>query len=235
MNSDHDQVLENVAAYALGALDANEVQAVERHLKNCKTCQGELRAYQSTTNKLGLAPPTATPSSVLKNKVMGQIYENKQPQIKSPQGWFRLKMPRPAWNLVLGLLVAALTISNLLLWQQLNQQQAALQPFQTIPLSSTSAQPEAAGMILISQDGEFGTLVIESLEPLSPELQYQLWLILGEDRTSGGVFSVSPNGYSSLVIDSPKPLNQYDGFGVTIEPTGGSAGPTGDKVLGGEF
>ncbi|RJQ80137.1 MAG: anti-sigma factor [Desulfobacteraceae bacterium] len=32
---------------------------------------------------------------------------------------------------------------------------------------------------------------------------------------------------------SPRPLNSYRTFGITIEPRGGSPGPTGSKVLGG--
>jgi anti-sigma-K factor RskA len=30
-------------------------------------------------------------------------------------------------------------------------------------------------------------------------------------------------------------LDAYTDFGVTVEPAGGSPGPTGDKVLGGSF
>jgi anti-sigma-K factor RskA len=59
-----------------------------------------------------------------------------------------------------------------------------------------------------------------------------LWLIQDGQRTSGGVFSVSDEGYGSLWISSPEPLATYSAFGITIEPAGGSPGPTGDKVLG---
>jgi hypothetical protein len=42
--------------------------------------------------------------------------------------------------------------------------------------------------------------VVDHLGALSPEQQYQLWLIQDGKRTSGGVFSVSSEGYASLVI-----------------------------------
>jgi anti-sigma-K factor RskA len=32
---------------------------------------------------------------------------------------------------------------------------------------------------------------------------------------------------------SEQPLKAFSTFGITIEPAGGSPGPTGDKVLGG--
>ena len=59
----------------------------------------------------------------------------------------------------------------------------------------------------------------------------------GDDglRTSGGVFSVSEEGYGYLEVSSEKPLFDYSEFGITTEPLGGSQEPTGEKVLGGEF
>ena len=60
-------------------------------------------------------------------------------------------------------------------------------------------------------------------------------LVKDGKRSSGGVFSVQDNGYGVLKIDSPLPLIEYQTFGVTIEPFGGSPGPTGKKVLGGSL
>lgn len=39
-------------------------------------------------------------------------------------------------------------------------------------------------------------------------------------------------GYRKLHIDHPPGLTAYTDFGVTIEPTGGSPAPAGEKVLG---
>ena len=54
-------------------------------------------------------------------------------------------------------------------------------------------------------------------------------------RTSGGVFSVYDEGYGVLKIDAPEPLISYQNVGITIEPAGGSPGPTGERVLGGDL
>jgi anti-sigma-K factor RskA len=32
-----------------------------------------------------------------------------------------------------------------------------------------------------------------------------------------------------------EPLLKFQAFGITVEPTGGSPGPTGEKVMGGEL
>jgi len=47
---------------------------------------------------------------------------------------------------------------------------------------------------------------------------------------------VNEEGYGSIVVSSQEqPLISYSDFGVTVEPAGGSLGPTGEKVLGGEL
>ncbi len=75
--------------------------------------------------------------------------------------------------------------------------------------------------------------MVDHLPVLDPdELQYQLWLIQDGQRTSGAVFSVNKYGYGSVWVSSPEPLSSYSDFGISIEPAGGSPGPTGDKVLG---
>jgi anti-sigma-K factor RskA len=100
-------------------------------------------------------------------------------------------------------------------------------------MQHTDAAPDATGLIALSKDGEYGTLMVDHLPPLGKDQQYQLWLIKDGKRTSGGVFSVNWDGYGSLWVNSPERLADYTAFGITVEPTGGSPGPTGAKVLGG--
>ncbi|MCJ7660988.1 MAG: anti-sigma factor, partial [Anaerolineales bacterium] len=105
----------------------------------------------------------------------------------------------------------------------------------TVAMVATDYTPEATGTLVISMDGEYGVLVVDALPILDESQQYQLWLIYDGQRASGGVFSVNDEGYGSLSVSSEKPLSSYPAFGITIEPAGGSPGPTGEKVLGGEL
>jgi anti-sigma-K factor RskA len=145
-----------------------------------------------------------------------------------------LKRVSPAWSLASLVLVLGLAASNLLLWRQVSQlRDQAPKSMMVVNLTNTGAAPGASGLIVISEDGEHGTLVVDSLPQLGDEKQYQLWLVEKGQRTSGGVFSVSRDGYASLWVRSQLPLGHYDTFGVTVEPHGGSPGPTGDRVLAG--
>jgi anti-sigma-K factor RskA len=233
-------VIDSIPAYALNCLDEDEAAQVSDHLKRCPECQVELRAYQAIVDQLPLALPQAEPSSQVRQMLLKRVEQDLTHE-KQPSAWGRLvsvfKSASPAWGLASLAILVVLLVSNLTLWRQVNQLRSnpAATALRVVNLDGTQSTPGASGMIVMSKNGEYGTLVVDHLPALSPEQQYQLWLIRDGKRTSGGVFSVSSEGYASLVVTSPRPLDDYSAFGVTIEPAGGSPGPTGEKVLGGNL
>ncbi|MEW5960548.1 MAG: anti-sigma factor [Chloroflexota bacterium] len=237
-----EHVLDLLPAYALDCLDEDEAIQVAEHLAACSECQAELQVYQATLAQLALAAPDAAPPPALKELLMARIQPAQWPGVGSPQLPWRqslamlMRRTTPAWGVAGLVLIVALAVGNLWLWQRVNQLENRLLPsgvMQTIVLSGTQAAPTATGLIVISLDGTHGTLVVDRLPELAESHQYQLWLIKDGQRDSGGVFSVSNEGYGSLWLDSPQPLADYPAFGITIEPAGGSPGPTGEKILGG--
>jgi anti-sigma-K factor RskA len=132
-------------------------------------------------------------------------------------------------------LIVALAVGNLTLRQQSDEPKTVSGGMRIVSLAGTEAAPDAFGTLIISADGEYGTLVVDGLPPLDEGYQYQLWLIKDDQRTDGGVFSVNHEGYGALLISSPTPLSTFPAFGITVEPAGGSPNPTGDKVLGGSL
>jgi hypothetical protein len=68
---------------------------------------------------------------------------------------------------------------------------AQQQALRTINLTGTDTAPGATGLLVVSLNGQHGTLVVDHLPDLNDQWQYQLWLIDSDgNRTSGGVFSV---------------------------------------------
>ncbi len=59
-----------VAAYALGALDADEALAFEAHLADCRSCQEELARYESTVAAMSAALSEAEPPAGLRDQVL---------------------------------------------------------------------------------------------------------------------------------------------------------------------
>jgi anti-sigma-K factor RskA len=141
-------------------------------------------------------------------------------------------MTLPAWRPVVVGLILLLVVSNIYFLYRLQQiEEQPLPDQQTIRLGGTDAAPEANGIILVREDDPTGTLVVDGLPDLGPEQQYQLWLVRDEIRVSGAVFSVAEEGFTSIMVSAPEALPLYTRFGITIEPAGGSPGPTGDGVL----
>ncbi len=234
-------VSEMIPAYALDILDPSEAELVAGHMQTCPRCQDELRAYRQVVDDLPLAMVEAEPAPHLKTRIMGQARSTRHAAPVAQANWWenlkeRLTFKTPAWGMVSLVLILVLGASNLFLWSRLNRiEQTAPTTLASVPLTGSDFTPKATGMLVISQDGEHGTLIVDGLPALDSSQQYQLWLIQDGQRTSGGVFSVDSEGYGSLWIESPRPLVSYQGVGITIEPAGGSPGPTGERVLGGDL
>ena len=238
---DNNHVIDLLPAYVLNALDPAEAAQVEAHLRVCSGCQEELEGYQRIAGDLALAVTLRQPPLELRERILQKSKGSTAAQMEEKsitsglsglKNWFNRLAP--AWGVVSLALVIVLVVSNILQRQQL-QQAHMIGEFRVIAMLSTDNAPEASGVLVISGDGMDGTLVVENLPGLAETYQYQLWLIRDGQRTSGGVFSLEDNGYGYLVVTSPTSLLTYDSFGVTIEPYGGSPGPTGDKVMGGEL
>jgi anti-sigma-K factor RskA len=241
MNTE-EHVYDLLPAYALNSLDEEEKIIVAAHLVDCEKCQLELESYQQVVAELPLAMKTRQSPTHLKTAIFDQLAEDRQKaDSRSQESWFdRLRSiflsTAPVWGAASLVLVLVLLVSNLYLLNSLRAHQATQQKdLTTVAMVATDYSPQAVGMLVISGDGEYGVLVVDHLPVLNETQQYQLWLIYNGQRTSGGVFSVNDEGYGSLLITSEQPLSSYPAFGITIEPAGGSPGPTGEKVLGGEL
>ena len=231
MSTEH--VIDLLSAYALNCLETDELAQVTAHLADCPTCRAELQAYQQLTGDLALAAPDAAPSPALRQKLMQSLPATSTTRPSNAESWWQtmvnlIARPVPAWSLVGVAAVLVIVITYLWLWPP-----RASMP--TVALIGTEVAPHAHGIIVISSDGRYGSLVVEDLPALKADQQYQLWLIKDGQRTNGGIFSVNDHGYQSVTIEAPQPLQSYSAFGITIEPAGGSPGPTGPKVLGGNL
>lgn len=231
-----EQIIELLPAYVLDALDEEEKQMVVEYLAACQLCQAELRTYQATFEQLALTVPEATPSPALKDRLMARI----QPTLPTtqsiqPRSSWRQSLasflPRlgPVWGIVSLVLIVFLIVSNLLLWQQVSQRSEPV--MQVVNLVGTAQAPNARGVIVITDDGQRGRLVVEGLPPLGPQQQYQLWLVKDDQRDSGVVFPVTPDGFWSGTIEAPESLTNYPRFDISVEPEGGSTSPTSAPVL----
>jgi len=79
-----DQVREQAALYALGALEPDERGSFERHLEEgCPVCKLEMQEFHEATAQLALSAPTVQPDAQLRQRLMATI----QPEPGRTQVW----------------------------------------------------------------------------------------------------------------------------------------------------
>jgi anti-sigma-K factor RskA len=233
---EENHVIDWLPDFVLGALTGDELRQVNEHLAHCSSCQAELSQLQQVAADLPLALPQTDPPPQVKRRLMQSIHTRKANQIfpsnkpsflQYPADFFRAHLP--AFGVALMVILA---LGNLLLWRQLNlATQTKGTSLRVVTLSNTQFSPGAIGTLVMSPDSQNSTLVVYNLSALTPDKQYQVWLIKGVEHISAGVFTVDPSGYASLDIIAPEPYLQFDAIGISIEPTGGSLEPTGSSVL----
>lgn len=253
MSEEH--VIDYLPAYALGSLDEEDLLRVARHLPHCPACRSELAGYWDTMDAISFSLPPQVPPADLRARILQRVAPAQAAQPvpvqaraaenmseREPGGFSRWlagifsgRASRLAWGALALLVVLFLAGSNIFLWRQVNNLQARAMRDNTrvVRMDGTQNAPKAYGYVMVFRGENYGTLVVEDAPPLQQGKQYQLWMIHDGKRTSGGVFSVNDQGYGVLNIVSAQPLESFTTFGITVEPSGGSPGPTGAKVLGG--
>ncbi len=246
-HDEHSLLRENLPAYALGALDAEEARALEAHLRGCESCRAELADYRLVSENLLAATPPRQPSPALRKRL--------QSRLPSAQAVPTTARPRFAWSfsrltvgaallLLLGLNLISLAQMRALQRQQLSVQrqlqnnQAALAMLsypgtESLPIDAGNV----SGTVLLDRDRNTAALVAWNLPELTEAQIYQIWLIEPDGhRVSAGLFrSQTDLPYTTQPVFWSQDISNFVGMGVTIEPAGGSEQPTGPRVFKVDF
>jgi anti-sigma-K factor RskA len=241
---EHAPFLENIPAYALGALDMEESAGLEAHLDVCIACRTELADHQRVSAGLLSALPPQAPRPALKRTLMARL--------PSAQ-----KSSRPQWTfpfsrLAPGFAMLVLLILNLASFAQLRKiqnQQASLinQVWESQSALAMLSSPntkmlnivggEISGTILLDRENNKAVLIAQNIPALAQNQTYQIWLVKPDGgRDSAGLFRPeSGQIYTTKAILPVQSFSNYLGIGVTVEPAGGSAAPTGERIFKVDF
>jgi len=242
----HESVRDLIPAYALGAVDPDERGEVEAHLQLCAPCRALLADYRLLADELlYTAPPVHAP-----RHLAADLRRRVAPTPRRSL-WEHLReglRPRSARVAGLVALVASLLLlfTTNLYWltrvaeveEQVAVQAtaiAALAESPRVTLVGEAAAPDARGVLYFRPESKVAALHIYGLPPLEEGKVYQLWLIWDGQRESGGVFEVNEEGEGTLLIKAQRALGEYQAVEVTMEPGGGSPGPTSPRVIGGKL
>jgi type II secretory pathway pseudopilin PulG len=243
--------------YALGALDEEDHKRVVEHLPSCPRCQESLSSYLAVRDGLLLSQAPVHPPPRLRRKLAAAT------RPAGAKGRFLgsvgLQLPALAGVAVLAVLLAVnllvlaqnrrlireqqASLNQLTLEQsrliedlQANQTAVALVSYPTSAVARVQGE-NAYGTFVYDPDLKVAVLYAWGLDPLPDDETYQAWLIDGNGgRSSAGIFQASEgNRFTVFIVNASSPIGDFSSFGVTIEPPGGSSGPTGPRVLSADF
>lgn len=248
----HEQFADGLALYALGALQGEERQAVEKHLEECSACRQELEKLRGDVALLAFSVGGPKPPARSRERLMAAISKEPRPvqlrQRKRAIWWNALEWAAAFAAILIGVWlrqqnsdlhhrVAELEARSAKEDQQLLQAEQLLSTLTspdaehfTLVAGNTSPQPQGKAIYVRSS----GTLVFlaSHLPPIPPQKAYELWLI----PTSGtpipaGLFKPNARG-AATVIHPPLPIGvEAKAFAITIEPEAGSSAPTSQPVM----
>jgi anti-sigma-K factor RskA len=240
----HELFKENLAAYALEALDGGELRALETHLRTCRSCRQDLNDYRRISAGLLLALPPRLPPATLRRDLRKRLAA----ETSHPRG-----LPGWSWSQIgfAGALALLVALNSLSIFQirNMQQQQAELEDqnrsaqtaiaMLAYPGSQATSfeQGGISGSLIVDKKRDLLTLFAWHLPAPPAGKTYQIWLIDSAGKRTSGGFLVPDAAYPFVmqVINAPAPLSEFTGLGVTAEPFGGSPGPTGPRLFGVDF
>lgn len=231
MNRDDAQNL--IPLYALNLLDADEQAELEHLLESDSELQTELEQYRALVDDLPLMVE-ARPAPDIRDTLHARVQQSKRRVV-----WLR----RAYWGAFAAAIVL-FVVTAIYLFTALDDTDDTAEPTpdlvqevlkdpdaQAFDISVTDETASFIGRLTVDSQTEHAVLWVDGLEALEKR-DYQLWFVNSEnERWDAGVFDPDADNVATYLIDLPENFGDYQAAGVTIEPEGGSEGPTSDPIL----
>jgi len=245
-----------VAGWALGALDPDDMPAFEEHLRSCEQCQAQVAEFTAVAKSLALAAPAAEPPAGLELKVVAAVQyavmadsaatstaapapttvaqaEPKPNSSAKAHRWWHLHWTNPLYAALAAAAVTAAAFLGSTLFQ------TAPAPAATIKLT---AQPGFTGSGLATArhtEGGFEIrLTVKDLPVQGPGQFYECWYAGPNNRPghpeliTAGTFVVNGSGSQTLNMWSAADPAKFKIMQITLEQPG-NASQHGKVILSG--
>lgn len=232
--ADHARYEDDLAAYLLDALSAEETLEIERHIESCPRCRERARWLQASVEMLPTAVEQLEPPPQLRERLMETVRaeaatharervsgEQRGRRPRARRTWLErlFALPRPA--LALGALALAVAAGALGYAAGTGEDGGG-----TTTVQAAVAPPGAR--VTLERDGDSGILRVSGL-PQRRNRIYEVWLARGKQVRPAGLFQVDRRGRGAAAI--PDGLADADRVMVSLEPPGGSVQPTSDPLV----
>ena len=228
--------LEDLPAYALGALEEAERAFVEAHLETCDQCARELAQFEEALYEAAaVGAARADPPRDLRARI---VLRHRGTRARRESDWggarARAWLARPV-PLALPLALAVFLVVSFVAVGTARREAdayaralAGVADGRVVALAAQKdAPPDARGALVIPRSGD-PYVVLELSSPPTGKA-WEAWVIKGQHPTAAGVSG--SGGLFTIVLSAP--VGAGDVVAVTLEPAAGSRAPTSDPILAG--
>lgn len=228
----HDEMKDLIAPYVLGAVSPEEEREVRSHIMSCEDCMREAEGFSGTAASLALAVDEAPVPKGFADSILARVQEERPALAPAPakaDWWFRWRKALAGVAAVSILAVVALASALIAARGQVQRYESAVPPLVHGEGMRLAGAGGAVARMVPTADG--ATLFATGLDEAPDRHTYQLWLMKCEDPDvietcepdSAGTFDVAGG---IAVLQTGTSIEGYDRAAVTVEPDGGSEGPT---------
>jgi anti-sigma factor RsiW len=224
---------DDLAAYAIGALDDEERRLVDAHLESCPSCRAEVRAFAETAWAIAETAQRDVPLR-LRTAIVERAYGAGAPRASRFAGLSDL-LRRPV-PLIVPLGLAAVLVLALVGYgvarrdaDQYAAVVAGAVGARVVPLAATGATAGVRGSLVIPANGSPPYLILD-LPAAAAGKTWEAWVIRSDTPVRAGV--TDGHGVTSLTLTTR--VAAGDTVAITAEPDGGLDAPTGTPVLAGK-
>jgi anti-sigma factor RsiW len=225
--------IDDLAALAIGALDADDARAVRAHVAGCSSCSAELRALEEAAFAVVATTERDVPEG-LRNKIVERARREAVPR-RAPSAPFFDLFRRPA-PLAIPVALAVLLLVSLAAYAGARRDAdryanalSGVAGARVVALARTGEVAGVRGSLVIPANGAAPYLILDL--PAAPSGKtWEAWVLRGETPLAAGI--TNDRGVTTLVLTAP--LASGDGVAVTLEPSGGVDRVTGNPVLAGK-
>ena len=221
--TEHEIHAENLAAYALDALDPASARELESHLAGCAECSAKLLELESARDVLGASVVQVEPPRALKRRIMSEAKADLRMNAR------RVATTRPIrqrWGLQVatGFAVVAVIGGALIVGPGDGDEEPV-----RIAAQPTTTAPAEKIEVTLEREGDAGELRVDRLPALARGRAYQLWIQRGQELRPSTVFTLEPDGTAVAAVDGS--LADADAVVLTREPSAGSSEPSSLPLL----
>jgi anti-sigma-K factor RskA len=221
---DHRELEQDLGAYLLGALTAEETRRFEAHMESCDHCRVEVRWLQAAADVLPVSVEQLEPPPELRERLLDTVRDEAVSEQLRPRPAGR-RWPTLSWRPAVALAALAIAAAGIAGYALGEEDQEV----RTVAASPTGVVPGASASVV--RTGDTALLRAERLPLQRRGRVYQVWLRRqGSERIEpSSTFVVGENGRGATTI--PQGLDEVAQVMVSQEPNGGSRQPTTKPVL----